>query len=178
MALFRHQVFFQVGTDRPWTNVWHVDAADLATAAAVAATVLAPGLASYIESAVLLTKIITSTPGSPGAFIDQAFAITGGAGGSGDLMPLFCTVRPIFGVGSGRNDSKFFRGLLTEGLQNAGVIDPTYVTGLASSLTALLGDMTTNLTPFCDKDLNPYTSVAVQATVQDRQRHRKRRRTP
>jgi hypothetical protein len=175
MALFRHQVFMQIGTDRPWTNVWHVDAADLATAAAVAATVLAPGYAPYLEAVASVIRIITSTPGVPGAFIDQAFSIAGTAGGSGDLLPLFNTVRPIFGVGSGRNDSKFLRGLLTEGLQDAGVITPSYVTALASSLLALLGDMTTNSTPFCDTDLNPYTTVTVQGTVQERQRHRRRR---
>jgi hypothetical protein len=178
MALFRHQVFMQIGTDRPWTNVWHVDAADLVTAASVAAAILAPDLQPFLQPAVTITRILTSTPGTPGAFIESFPDLPGTNSGGGELLPLFNTFRLLFNVGSGRNDSKYMRGLLTEAFQNAGVIPGATVTGLVSIATGLLGDMAASLTPLCDTDLNRYGTVSGQAAVQERQRHRRRRRTP
>jgi hypothetical protein len=179
MSLFRHQVFFQIGTGRPWTNVYHTDTADLATAALNAVTTLAPGVLHAEDPTVTLVKIITSTPGVPGAFIDSAVAAAGTASGLGDLLPLFNTARILFPIlVGGRSDSKFIRGFIDETHSAGGLIAGSSISGLETIFTNLITAMAAASSPLVDTDLNLYSIAVCQAAIQERQLHRRRRRTP
>ncbi len=179
MSLFRIQVFYQRGLGEKWSNVYHVDSADLFTAAAAAAGTLAPGLAPILDSSCLIVKVLTSDPTSPGTFIEAALAIAGTSSGSGDLLPLFNSARVLFPILSGgRPDYKFIKGFITESLQTNGIITTGALSALASQFGTVITDMSTAGANLVSDTLEGWSVVTPQAAVQMRQMHRRRRRTP
>ncbi len=179
MALFRIQVFYQQGTGQKWSNVYHVDAADLFTAAAAAASTLAPGLQPILHPAVSIVKVLTSDPSTPGSFIEAALSLAGTSSDSGDLLPFFNSARVLFPILSGgRPDYKFIKGFLTEGLQTNGVITTGALGALVSQFGTIIADMSTDGANLVSDTLELWSTVTAQANVQMRQMHRRRRRLP
>jgi len=178
MALFRIQVFYQQGTGQKWTNVYHVDAADLFTAAAAASGVLAPALAPWLHVSSQIVKTLTSDPETPGSFIEAALGITGSNGDTGQLLPLFNSVKVLFPILSGgRPDYKFVKGLLTEGMQDNGLVSAGVLSALETAFGTLITDMSTSGANLVSDTLEGWSVVTAQQAVQMRQMHRKRRRS-
>lgn len=179
MAEFRIQVFYQQGTGQKWTNVYHVDAADLFTAAAAASGTLAPALAPFLHVSCQIVKTLTSDPTSPGTFIEDALGIVGSNGDTGSLLPLYNSVKVLFPILSGgRPDYKFIKGLLTEGMQTNGLVEAVVLTALETAFVTLISDMSTAGANLVSDSLEGWSTVTAQQAVQMRQMHRKRRRTP
>jgi hypothetical protein len=176
VTAFRHQVFYQIGSGRPWTNVYHVDAADLTTAATIALSTMVPALLPLLDSSALLLKILTTEVGVPGSFIDTPVGVAGTSTASGDLLPLFNTARVLFSVGSGRLDSKFLRGFITESIQTNGIITSGALGVINAAFAGLIAAMALAETPFIDTEGNNWLSNTAQAAVQMRQLHRRRAR--
>jgi hypothetical protein len=177
MPLFRIQVFYQQGTGIKWTNVYHVDAVDLFTAAAAASGTLAPALAPFLHVSAQIVKTLTSDPTTPGSFIEDALGIVGSNGDVGQLLPLFNSIRVLFPILSGgRPDYKFVKGLLTEGMQNNGLIDASVLTALETGFTSLISAMSTAGANLVSDTLEGWATVTAQEAVQMRQLHRRRRR--
>jgi hypothetical protein len=175
MAIFRVQLFKQKGTDRPWTNVYHVDAADIDAAAGAVVTVLAPAESHILADSCNIIKAIVSDPDA-GTFITLALSVAGLISDPG-LLPLFNTMRAIVAVGGlGRNDSKFYRGYLGEGNTENQQISSGAATGATSVLNALVSDMATAGAALVDEDGNSWGTVTIQLPIQERQRHRRRKR--
>jgi hypothetical protein len=179
MSLFKIQVFYQLGIGPKWTNVYHVDAVDLFTAAAAASGVLAPGLAPILDTSATIIKVITTDPATPGSFITSALAIAGTSTGSGDLLPLFNSARVLFPILSGgRPDYKFIKGFVTESLQTAGLISAGALGVLVSTFGTLITDMSTSGANLVSDTLEGWSVVTAQQAVQMRQMHRRRRALP
>lgn len=179
MALFRIQVFYQRGTGEKWSNVYHVDSADLFVAAGAASSILAPGLAPLLDTSAAIVKVLTSNPALSGSFIEAALDIIGTSTGSGDLLPLFNSARVLFPILSGgRPDYKFMKGFITESLQTNGIITPGALGVLASTFSSLITEMSVAGSILVSDTLEGWSVVTPQAAVQMRQMHRRRRRTP
>lgn len=175
MAVFRVQTFKRIGTGRPWTNVWHVSAADLETAAGTINTIV-NAEALLLSPTGVIFKAIVKEPGSPD-FISVALGVVGAASGIGDLWPLFNTVRAIVTVaGFGRNDGKFLRGFLGDAITSGGIINPDTVVFVRNTLIDLLDALSAAGTPLVADDGSVWESIDVSNLVQMRQEHRKRRR--
>jgi len=178
MAQFLIQVKYQQGTGAKWSNVWRVDAADLAVAAAAASGTLAPDLLPILDTSCLIAEVLTSTPGTPGAFISAALGLAGTNSSSGSLLPLFNSAKVLFPILSGgRPDLKYFKGYLTEASTEGGIIGSGTLTGLASVLESLIIDMADAGATLVENGGTNYSVVTPQAAVQMRQMHRKRRRS-
>lgn len=179
MAVFRIQVFYQQGTGQKWTNVYHVDAADLFTAAAAASGTLAPALVPLLHTSCQIVKVLTSDPSTPGSFIEDVLGLVGSGGSGADLLPLFNSVRVLFPILSGgRPDYKFLKGYLTETLQANGLVDPGALSGIESVFGSIIADMSTAGAILIDNAGTNWSTVTAQQEVQMRQMHRRRRRSP
>lgn len=178
MPVFRVQAHYSKDGSSKWSNVWHVSASDISTAAVAFESIGVPDLLPLLNNACQLDSLLTSD--LDGAeFITTPINAAGTSGASGDLLPLFNSVKVLFTDGSlGRPDYKFFKGLLTEGGQVDGVIDGTTLGVIGGLVSALITDMDSDGEPLVSVDNDQYTSATVQPAVQMRQMHRRRRRTP
>jgi hypothetical protein len=177
VAVFKCQTFKQIGTGRPWSNVWHFIASDLEAAASVAEAIT-NSEAGILSPAVTITKRIVREVGGGPDFVSVALAVAGTLTGSGDLWPLFNTIRVIVTVaGFGRNDGKFLRGLIGDAITAGSVINGDTVTFVRNHLIDLLDTMTGTGTPLCADDGALWDAIDVSPIVQMRQEHRKRRRS-
>lgn len=176
MAIFRVQVHYKQGITGKWSNVYHVQAAAIDTAASVFATEATPVLLQLLHPDCTMDRLLTSNP------ITKQFIITpidepGTSADSGSLLPLFNSVRVLFPVpGFGRPDLKYLKGFLTETLVEDQKLTPTTATGIDNQFTALVDLMDTNGVPLCSESGELYQLVVVQDEVQMRQMHRKRRK--
>lgn len=178
MAQFLIQVHYQQGTGAKWSNVWRVDATDLATAAAAASGTLAPGLLPILDTSCRIVSVLTSTPGTPGAFITEALGLAGTNTSSGELLPFFNAMKVLFPILSGgRPDYKYLKGLANEGNTSGGVFSGTITGAVASILTGLISDMATAGALLVENGGTNYSVVTPQSEVAMRQQHRKRRRS-
>ena len=177
MALFKAQVFKQRGTERPWTNVYHIGADSIGLAALAAVTYLGPWEASILDSSITVFKIITSDPASDD-FINDALSLVGTQSIAAALLPLFNTMRLFVRVdGFGRNDSKFYRGFCSETNTQNSLIDGTILAGVVTGFNQLMTDMSGNDTPLLADDEAAWLLGTGQQAVQMRQLHRKRKST-
>lgn len=178
MALFRVQVHFQQGTGIKWSNVYNVDAVDLFTAASAAASILAPEYLPILHVSCQIVKILTSDPDAPGTFIETPLGLAGTNGDAGQLLPLFNCARVLFPILSGgRSDYKFIKGLLTEGMQDNGLLLGAVTDQLEEVFTQIIVDMSTAGANMVSDTLQGWSVVTAQQAVQMRQLHRRRRRS-
>jgi|SRR6185369_4875743 len=178
MSQFLIQVKYQRGEGEKWSNVWRVEAADLFTAAAAASGTLVPGLLPILDTTCRIAEVLTSTPGTPGAFVTEATDAVGTNSSSGSLLPLFNSAKVLFPLLSGgRPDLKYFKGYLTEASTEGGFIGSGTLSGLDSVLTSLISAMADAGATLVDNSGANYSIVTPQAAVQMRQMHRKRRRS-
>lgn len=178
MAVFRAQYFFEVTGLGKWTNVYHISADSLIDARDGGQAVLVPSLLAILHPDGVLHKLLVSDPLSDD-FSEVAIESAGTSSDSGSLLALFNCIKVLFQPADlGRPDIKFIKGYLTESLQVDGMVEPTAAAGVDSTLTTALADMLDNGTPLCSQNGALWGNVSVQAAVQMRQLHRRRRRTP
>lgn len=172
--MFRQQVFFENSALGKWSNVYHVDAANITAASASMLTAL-PGLRGMLNTACTLTRILTSDPASDD-FIEVVHNELGTNGGGGTLLPLFNSVKALIQPDNlGRPDVKFLKGLITEDMQASGLLTNVVAVGLDVIFQDMIDDMITNTIPFCSENGDLWVSVSIQVPIQMRQMHRRRR---
>lgn len=169
------QVFFTRNGDRFWTNVFHVNATDLDAAAGFANTVLVDALAANLSATFSIVKTVVDH------LADDTFATTPlsipGASSSGGEQPLFNTVKVNISVaGHGRNDGKFIRGYLNETVVEDAQILATPRGVYEDAFNGLIADATASGVDLVDADGNLWLVATVQAAVQMRQLHRRRKK--
>lgn len=175
MGLYRIQMFKTLTGDRFWTNVYHTNATTLDAAADLAFDTIMPFEAAPMDGSFKVVKILVSNMAGDD-FRSIPTNVAGGASGS-PYLPLFNTIKVNFLVaGDGRNDYKFYRGILSEANQTNGQVDSGLVTSLSVAVNTLIADASAGGTDLVDSEGNLWVSGEVQVAVQMRQLHRRRRR--
>jgi len=176
MALIRVQVHYRLGVTGKWSNVWHVENAGIGTTDAAFVAVAVPVLLDFLHVSCTLDRLLISNP------ITHEFTVNvinqnGENGDTGEMLPLFNSVKVLFpSTGFGRPDLKYFKGLLTEGMQANATVAPAVVTAIGTAMQGLVSDMATAGAPLVSDEGDAYATVAVQTLVQMRQMHRKRKK--
>lgn len=177
MPVFRVQVFYQRGATGKWSNVWHASAADIPTVQTAFTSQAVPDLLPLLDSSCTLLRYLVSDLDGD-LFVSTEINSNGTSTASGDLLPLFNSVKALLNDGGlGRPDIKYFKGLVTESIQTNGDLNPATQSAFDVLVTTLLDDMAGAGVPLCSAEGNEYVSASIQTAVQMRQMHRKRRRT-
>jgi len=177
MPVFRVQVFYQRGLNEKWTNVYHVQGTDLLDVSGAVVGDMEPHLLALLDSSCTLVKYLISDPAT-GDFQDVPRNSTGTSTASGDLLPLFNSMKAFFQPNNlGRPDYKYYKGFVTESIQTSGNLLSGTINTVDTILTDMLADMTTAGTPLVSEDGATWSAPSVQTAVQMRQMHRRRRRT-
>lgn len=172
-ATDRVQIFFTQTGDRFWTNVYHVNALTLDAAADWANTILATAMQIQMNEAFQVTKTVVNHL-ADNSFRSTPMSLPGAT--SGDYYPLFNTVKVDISVaGSGRNDGKFLRGWLHEGVVTGGIITPAVRIAYEGVMNDLIADSATSGVDLVDDAGNVWILATVRSKVQERQLHRRRR---
>lgn len=174
-ATDRIQIFGTQSGDRFWTNVFHVNALTIDAAAAFANDVIAPGLIDHMLSQFKIVRTLVSHL-ADNSFVTTPLNLTGAIAG-GDFLPLFNTIKVDISVtGHGRNDFKYLRGSLAESQQTNGQLTPEFIALVQATWEGLIADGTAAGVDLVDTQGNLWEVPTVQAAVQMRQLHRRRRR--
>lgn len=151
-----------------WTNVYHVDAVDMAAAVANGA-IIANWERAITYASVAFTKMRTRLAGSTGEGTLTTLTGNGSRSASGvTLLPLFDVVRVDFTVGLGRPSRKYLRGCLAEVDIDGDVLTSTMLTLVSNSYATPLTDSTW----YVDVDGQAITGFAVLTPVAMRQLRR------
>lgn len=177
MPVFRVQVFYQLGVLGKWSNVWHASSADIPTLLTDVSAVMVPDLQPLLHpDCTLLRTLISDLAGTD--FVTTEQNVSGSSSESGSLLPLFNSMKALISSGElGRPDLKYFKGYVTEDMQTDGVLEPTVRSAADVRVTTLLSDMAAASSPLCTLPGSEYVAASIQAAVQMRQMHRRRRRT-
>lgn len=168
------QIFFTKDGSRFWTNVFHVNALTLDAAAAWANVILASAMVAEMNEAFSAVKTVVDHLADD-TFVSTPISIPGAV--TGDWLPLFNTVKADIAVaGHGRNDGKFIRGWLHEGIVTDGNIDPSVVGAFDTILNGLIADSTAAGVDLVDADGNLWQVASCRAAIQERQLHRRRKK--
>jgi len=172
--LFKVQVFKRLfSQEHEWSNVYHVESADMG-GAAVMADVIAAAEESFHYNNVFFTKARVSNPGFANDFTIVTLNVAGFGGDALDQLPLWNVVRASLNVQFGRPSFKFYRLPLREQDQTNGVINNGLATTITTALTPLLATPTSD--GIVDESDHFFTGVTVDTLVHERQVHRRRRR--
>lgn len=176
MPVFRAQINYHRGTNEKWSNVWHLSADALTTAADALENVGVPDLLPLLHNTCRLASLLVSDE-STADFITRPIDTAGTSAFDDSMLPLFNSVKALFNDGSlGRPDYKFIKGFLTEAIQENGLIDSGGITAVEGSLSLFMQDMDDEGVPVVSADNDQYVTVSAQQAVQMRQMHRRRRR--
>lgn len=173
-ATDRVQIFFTKTGDRFWTNVFYVNALNIDAASSWANVVLATAMVSELNEAFRCVKTLVDH------LADDTFASTplnlpGETAGS--YLPLFATACVDISVtGHGRNDKKFIRGWLHEGITTDGNIDDAVRTAFDDVLNGLIADSTASGVDLVDKDGHLWELATTRLAITGRQEHRRRKK--
>jgi len=175
MGIFRCQVFKTLGIERPWTNVYHIEAATLVIASNAAVDIILEQERALLSTTVTISKILTSDPETHEFVIVNSTA--DGLLSLSALLPLWNTLKVNFPVNAlGRPDFKFYRGCADESNTEDFEWVPANATAFGAVLSDMIDSMSTNSTPLVDDEGHIWTGAVVQNAIQMRQRHRRRRR--
>lgn len=176
MPVFRVQVNYRIGLESKWSNVWHVSASDIVAALVGFNSAGVPNLLPLLHNdAEIASFLVSDLAGAQ--FITQPVNAAGTSADSGDRLALFNSVKVNLIDGSlGRPDYKFLKGFLTEGSQTDGELTSGTRTAVQTGIASLITDMDTAGTPLVSADNDQYSSNVVQAAVQMRQMHRRRKK--
>ena len=177
MTVFRIQVNYTKGLTGKWSNVWHVDAADMGDAVASCVIGMEDHLLALLNVGCLLKSYLISDPATS-AFFTEDRNSAGLNNDTGSLLPLYNSAKVLFPpTDFGRPDLKYFKGFVGETNQSDGILDSGGQTLLDTEVEGMIDDMTANGTPLCSDTGQVYTTAQVQPAVQMRQMHRKRKKT-
>jgi hypothetical protein len=177
MAIFRCQVNYLLGLTGKWSNVWHIQAAEMADAAAAPVIGMEDHLLAILDPTAVIKSYLLSEVGTDAFFTNDRNS-AGTNPDVGSLLPLFNSVKVLFPSSDfGRPDLKYFKGSLGENNSGGGEVDSAFRTLVDAEIEAMIDEMNTNSTPLCSINGDVYESAQVQPAIQMRQMHRKRRKT-
>jgi hypothetical protein len=180
LAIWEVRLVYRNG-DRGWENVWHVDSgSDSDVDPALLGQFQTFGLNTLL-SIYNLQRIARRVVGTDNEFIDIIVDAAGALPiGSLVAMPLFNVVRVLLEGGVGRPGSKLMRG----GLVTADVVDSanhisTTLRGIYESEAVDLFNAASAASQFLvfGSDNRAAVSPTIDSQVQERQLHRKRKKT-
>lgn len=181
MALFTIQTFKHLGSQK-WTNRYIVDAADLAAATSAALIILDHERTRQLDVVTLDYARISTAATGDDVYTTLPYNLNGSASTGGvDYLPLYNTVLVDIGVtGGGRPSRKFYRPPIRENEQSNGTLDSSVVAAFNTMVSDMISDLEDNSTPAVDPQGQALqgASVSTHPAVQERQLHRRRRRTP
>lgn len=179
MADFEVRAVFTYG-DRHWENVWQIDTGSLDDVPSAVIEGLREFHVSTLLADYTLNKIVRRVVGSHDAFVESIYDVPGGrALGSSGPLPLFNTVRLLLQPAAGRPGVKFLRGLLllTDIAAAGGVLGPTVLELVQTAINTLYGVVVAaECEIVCAAD-KLTTSGTPEPVAQERQLHRKRKKT-
>lgn len=168
------QIFFTRTGDRFWTNVFNVNALDLASAVAWANTILATSMTEQLGDMFSCVRTVVNHLADD-TFASTPLNIPGGA--SGSFLPLFDTIKVNVSVaGFGRPDYKFIRGWLQEASTEDGDITDAAIAVIQGIFEDLISTSTSGGVDIVDADGHVWETPAVQQAIQMRQLHRRRKK--
>jgi len=167
--------FTAITGTQPWTNGYHVIAADEDAALAIGESIAALEAAIMWENC-LVTKIAARQESElAGSGRQEAVAIVGEREVTDEqFLPLFCAVRVTLTDGIARPDQKYLRLPIAEEEQNNGALSSGLIAFIVENYIAPLGA----ISGVVSSDGAPYTSGVVNPSVQMRQRGWSRRSRP
>lgn len=178
MPVTRIQVFYQRGEGDKWTNVYHANGSTLPVVRDAVVSAMLPQLLDLLAPSCRIVKFLVSSL-SDDTFLEQSVEQAGTGALTDSLLPFWNCAKVLIQTASlGRPDIKFMKGLLTEDITESGVIDSTLITDIVSDFNTMIGDMEDASAILCADDGGVWETVSVQPTIQMRQMHRRRRRTP
>ena len=177
MAVFRLQVFYQIGEGGKWSNVYHVDASDLAGVVAAFSSDMLPGMLPILHASARITKVLASSL-TDASFLEEVIEQFGTSAATDGRLPLWNCVRALISTDApGRPDVKFLKGYLTEGTIAVDLIESAAVTVLSTNFNAIISSMIANSTPLVSESGDAWIGAVIQPAIQMRQLHRKRKKT-
>lgn len=176
--LFTLQVFKNLFTnpDREWTNVYHIEADDLASAVDAIGPVQDAEIAMH-QSVVNISRVRVSTTLEGDSVFQVVPVGVAGAGSGTDFLPLFNTVRVDISTSEGgRPDRKFYRLPIDEGGQTSGQLTSAVRTGIGGLVNDMISAMATSGFALLTTTGGEWVTAVVSPAVQMRQLHRKRKK--
>lgn len=177
MPLFEVEVTMNYG-DRHWQNRWECTADDIATVAASLVD-FAGFHQEILLDAFIVASVLVRPPATRNEFIQLVVDSPGLNAAAGKIiLPLYNTVRTLLVTAvAGRPGQKFFRGLLTaDDLDPNFLIDATTAGSVQTHLNTLIANLTSVGVTLVEAEGKVITHSTVQALMQERQLHRKRRK--
>lgn len=180
MPLYVVQIFKQHPLEiRPWSNRYIIQATLLPEAASVATEIVTAEQAFHNQSTQFTYARVSTILPNDGFYVTVPINDNGNRVDPADNLPLWNTLRvDVSVVGGGRPSRKFYRLPLGESDVNNYVVQPTIISLVDTTLTALVASLQGGGTPLVDPDGQEWDAITVSNRVQMRQLHRKRRRTP
>jgi hypothetical protein len=177
MAVIRLQVFYHKGVQGKWSNVYHAEADTLGAVGLAFFESMRDPLLDLLHVACTLDKVLISSLEDE-TFIETPIGMGGTNGDTDDLMPLFNSAKALFATaGLGRPDYKFMKGILTDDANESGFIASSVMTHIQNVFNTIITDMSGSGAPLVSDSGDLWTGTSVQAEIQMRQMHRRRRRT-
>lgn len=180
MAVWEVRAVHQYG-DRFWENVWHIDVGSEEDVPSDVILAIKDFHVSVLLNLYELVKIVRRPVGTTDEFIEAIFNVAGGrSAGTSIALPLFNTVRLLLSGGIGRPGSKFLRGmLLTEDVAaGSGILSSIVLGEVEDAFNTLLIAMGDSLVHIVVGDpQKEIGSGAAESKIQERQLHRKRKKT-
>lgn len=144
-----------------WTNVYHIDSADVGDGDAAASLIVAAERLIH-STGVAFSKVrIATYPVSDGEFIILPLSGTGSRTFSGGQLALFNVARTDISVGRGRPCRKYYRAPIYEGDQEDGALTIAFRGVVDTALNDLIGDLPTLCDPGGTRWVEATTAVAV-----------------
>jgi hypothetical protein len=179
MAVWEVRAVFQYG-DRFWENVWEVDVGSLTDVPSALLLAFETFHLSTLLDLYTLVRIVRRPAGTTDEFIETLVGTVGANEvGSNHVLPLWNTVRLLLQGGAGRPGSKFLRGFLTDAMiaDELFHIDPAIVSAVETHAIDLFNAASdADCSIVFGAGFQVAVSPVVQASIQMRQPHRKRRR--
>jgi hypothetical protein len=174
MPVWQVDIQKQLGSEY-WTNVYHVDVAGQAQAAAVAEQIAAIEQDIHLTIVTFVNYRVRPYPsgGAPGTVYPLGY---NGQNPSGSYLPLWNTLNVVFQAATGRPSRKYLRIPIVEEAQSDGVLNPTYLASFQDNYAEPL-----QLIPeLVDVDGQGFGAIRVLSAIGMRQLRRgsRRRVTP
>lgn len=108
MAIFQVDVQKQIGTEY-WTNVYHVNAADITAAGVLAAFIVNQERSFHTLDVNFVSYRVSTFPESDGEYLIQTVNLPGEAAAGTSMLPLWNVARVDISVGLGRPCRKYYK---------------------------------------------------------------------
>lgn len=175
MSLWKVDIQKVIGTEY-WTNVYHVEADNLADAKTIGDQIVVLEKAGHTENVQFNRMRVSDVAPDTDAYVTVPLTGQGSLANAGEILPLWNVVRVDFFTTVGRPSRKFLRGIVQEGYSNGTVITG----GLRDTIQNQYATPLANLLGVVDVDGQPIEGGQVFATIGMRQLRRgsKRRLNP